>query len=275
MSSEPQDNQPTGSPGAKKSGNAKATRPLPTGRIAFPKQLELLRAYAIAGADGAVVQNRKLAEMVGMNYKTTSLANAFFLDIGFIRRDEGGVLPAAELIAFQQSFQWDPERATWELAPIIKESWFAKALLAQLRLRPLSEKDAISTMAKVVTAGPNLTQELRMLLDYLEAANLILRDGGMVQGGQDITPPDFRPPSEAEPSARSDAESPAPPRAVPSDASVQRGALPLLIQGLLEQLPKDGRWTAAKKKTWLDMADMTFDLVYEIPGFPEQQEEES
>jgi hypothetical protein len=52
---------------------------------------------------------------------------------------------------------------------------------------------------------------------------------------------------------------------VPQQTGVtQRGALPLLIQGLLEQLPKDGRWTHARADQWLKMARMSFEIVYEM-----------
>lgn len=247
----------------------KLAHPLPTVRLAFPKHLELLRGYAIAGADGSGVQNRKLAELVGINFKTTSLANAFFFDVGFIQRGDKGVIPAQEVIAFQQAYQWNPEGAAEELAPLIEKSWFAGALIPALRFNPLSEEAAVSTMAKAIGAGPEVKTELRLLLDYLEAANLIVRADGMVQFGRDITPqrPLARVSEQPEPSTRTVTPEPSP--------GASRGALPLLIQGLLEQLPRNGEWSRAGADKWLELAKLTFEVVYDFndatrEGAPEE-----
>jgi hypothetical protein len=32
----------------------------------------------------------------------------------------------------------------------------------------------------------------------------------------------------------------------------------------LQQLPTDGRWTRPQAKKWLELAEMTFELVYDL-----------
>ena len=50
--------------------------------------------------------------------------------------------------------------------------------------------------------------------------------------------------------------------------------LPLLIQGLLERLPQDGKWKRSQAENWLKMANLALEVAYEIeddaehtPGF--------
>jgi hypothetical protein len=63
----------------------KPTRTLPFDRVAFPKQLEIVRAYGAASAQGAkVVTNAEVASMVGLSHETVSMCNGFFVSLGFI-----------------------------------------------------------------------------------------------------------------------------------------------------------------------------------------------
>lgn len=162
---------------------AKPTKPLPTDRIQFPKQLDLLRAYAAAsGPDGRPVTNEDVGRIVKMMASTVSMANAFFSDTGLLRRAEkGGYFPSEEVKAFNLAYQWNPETASYKLGPILQETWFAKALLPRLSFRPLKEEDAISTLAEAVAAGPDYKDQLRVLLDYLKAGGLIQIDGDLIR----------------------------------------------------------------------------------------------
>src|SRR5271157_4144845 len=84
---------------------ARPAKVLPTDRIAFPRQLDLLRAYAIAsGPTGKAVSLNDVASVMKLTASTISLANPFFTDIGLIARIEGGFVPAAEVISFNRAF---------------------------------------------------------------------------------------------------------------------------------------------------------------------------
>lgn len=162
--------------------NPRAMKPLPTDRITFVKQIGILRAYAVAsGPTGKTVTNREVAEIIKMGENTTSLANAFFIDVGFIKRSEGGFLPAAEVIAFARAYEWNPESATHKLAPLLGESWFAKALIPKLSFNPLEEKEAIEKLAEVAGIPPEYKGQIRTLLDYMDVAGLIQRDGTLIR----------------------------------------------------------------------------------------------
>jgi hypothetical protein len=40
--------------------------------------------------------------------------------------------------------------------------------------------------------------------------------------------------------------------------------MPLLVQGLLEQLPTEGEWSRAQADRWLEVARQIFDVAYKI-----------
>src|SRR5437879_2468995 len=65
-------------PGPKPAGE-RPTKYLPTPRITFNKQLDILRAWAAAsGPTGRVASNGAVAEIVKMQPSTVSLAKPFF-----------------------------------------------------------------------------------------------------------------------------------------------------------------------------------------------------
>ncbi len=112
-----------------KSAKTRPTRVLPTERIAFPKQLDLLRAYGALGQGGAVAL-KDAAEMVKLNPTTATLANSFFVDNGLLQKSDGGrLVPGPDTIAYARAFQWNPESAARKLEPALTSGWFATTLI--------------------------------------------------------------------------------------------------------------------------------------------------
>src|SRR5262245_17962206 len=102
---EPQQSQ------TKKKQSGKPSKVLPTVRISFSKQLDILRGYAAAG-NGKIATTKDVAEIVQMAATTISMANPFFLDLRFIQKTEGvGMTPAAELMEYLHAYEWDKETA--------------------------------------------------------------------------------------------------------------------------------------------------------------------
>jgi hypothetical protein len=159
-------------------------RILPTSRITFEKQLDILRAYAAASADGTrAARVKEVAGIVELAEVTLSMANPFLTNVGLIQKGEAGFTPAPEVLAFLRAYQWNKETASFKIAPIIQKSWFANALLPKLTFGDQPEKEAIAILAEAATAGPGWRKELTMLLDYMKAAGLIRREGGFVKIG--------------------------------------------------------------------------------------------
>jgi hypothetical protein len=235
---------------------------LPTPRISFPKQIDLLRAFGTLHAThGAPLSNDDVARVVGMAPGTVSLANPFFADVGLIQKVDGRFLPSREVTSFARVYRWDADKAPRELAPLIRETWFAKTLLPLLSYSPLTERDALTELDKEATAGPEYLPQLRTLLDYLEVAGLLRRNGEMIEP-DDLDATRARVAEERQPSGLLDLDF----------AGVPAPELHPFIEGLLRELPAAGdRWTVAKRDKWLEMARLTVDMIFDIEDEGEQK----
>ncbi len=174
-------------PGADKAGDRKhrPIRVLPTPRIAFAKQLELLRAYAaVSATTGRAVKISDVAPIVKLTPSTVSLANPFFVDANFLHKQDGGFAPSGEVGNFSNAFDWQPESAGQNLAPALERTWFAQTLLPTLAVRPMREADAVANLAQAASAPKEYRPQLRLLLDYLEVARLIHRDGDQIRASR-------------------------------------------------------------------------------------------
>lgn len=160
----------------------KPERFLPTERITFKRQLELLRAYAAAsGPTNKPVTNRDVASFVKMTESTTSMGNAFFTQNGFLVKIGGGLVPAPEVVAFHRATDWNPDTASQKLGPLVARTWFADALLPRLSLNAMEEDQAVVVLAEAATADTKYRANLKLLIDYLESAGLVIRDGAMIR----------------------------------------------------------------------------------------------
>lgn len=158
---------------------------LPTNRITFPRQLDLLRAWAaVSGPSGRPVSNKEVADVVGMKPKTTSLANAFFVQTGFLKKTDAGFTPAQEVLSFSRAHEWNPKTSSEKLGSLVMGSWFAKALRPRLGYGSISKKEALQTLAEACHAGPRFESRLVFLLDYLEAAGLASRKGDQLSAAK-------------------------------------------------------------------------------------------
>jgi hypothetical protein len=161
---------------------AKPTKILPTTRTTVAKQLDMLRAYvAASGTDNKAVKVAQVANVGKISNATVSLTNGFLLDTGLIQKTDGGVIPAPESIAFSRAYEWDKERAAHKLAPLIAKTWFAIRLLPQLSYDRLAEAEAIQDLATEAGATKEYRNEVRSLIDYMEAVGLIVREGDFLK----------------------------------------------------------------------------------------------
>lgn len=181
-----------------KTRSNKPTKVLPTARIAFGKQMDILRAYAAAsGPNNKLVTLREVSEIVKMASGTVTLSNPFFVDIKLIVRTEGmGLTPSSAVMEFGRAYEWNRETAAHKLAPLMAKTWFAEALLPKLAFGEIPEKEAISTLADKSSSPPQYKNQLRLLLDYLEASGLIKRENGHVKAARAVTLADATPQAE-------------------------------------------------------------------------------
>ncbi len=162
---------------------SKLTKILPTDRIAYPKQLEILRAFAVAGehSPGEDVTTEATGKIVTMAPTTIVQAIAFFCDVGFLHRSGQGFTVAKEVMDFQKSHGWNAQTAGQKLAPLLSPSWFAQVIMQRLKLREIDEAEAVQVLAEESSAGKAYEVRIRMLLDYLATAEIILREDGKLK----------------------------------------------------------------------------------------------
>jgi hypothetical protein len=174
----------------------KPTKALPTNRMAFPKQLDVARAYAIASGDTeSVVKTTDVASLVGVHTTTVQLVNPFLSDSKLILKAEGGgYTPSPALIAFNQAYAWNRDTAAQKLGPVLADTWYGKALLPKLRLHAMETAEVVGLLAAAASAGPEYKGQLSMILDYMEAGGLIVKEGTMILArdgqAQVATPPE-------------------------------------------------------------------------------------
>lgn len=164
------------------------TKPVPTDRIAFPKQFDILRAYAAAsGQARKAVSNEEVAALVKMNASTVSLANPLFAEIGLLVRQDGKYVPSDEVFEFQRAYSWNPESAAHKLAPRFHGAWFWEAIKSHLEFGSIPHGQALGLLADASEADPSYRSRLTMLLEYLRAVGLVsLANGVVTRSGEDI-----------------------------------------------------------------------------------------
>ncbi len=160
------------------------TRKLPTERIAFSKQLDILRGIGLASQGGTkAVHYSAVANVIKMNAATVALMNTFIIDSGFVERTGNDFIPHRALVEFAQAYSWNPETATFKLAPLIRTTWFGSRLLTRLSFKSMSVDETIADLAMEVSAPPGFKSQIATLIDYAEAAGLVRREGTQLSLG--------------------------------------------------------------------------------------------
>ena len=174
----------------RQSERRRPSKPVPTDRISFPKQLDLLRAYAaFSGVDRRAVSLSDVGQTTGMTPATASLANAFFLEVGFLakhdslRAAEGGhgFLPTQVTVDYCQTYEWDKDTAAHKLAPALKASWGWEAIEGRLRFAEAQEQEVVRILAEASEASPHYEPQLKTMIAYFESAGLVDRDGQSIR----------------------------------------------------------------------------------------------
>lgn len=179
---------------------ATAARPqlskkLPTFRVGFSKQMDALRAYAMLSDGGnKPVHYSRVAEIIKVHEANVSSMNPFFLENGFILKATNGHLPAPQVVNYNRAFSWNQETAAGQLRALVGDTWFGMELTQRLSFRAMSEDAAIEVLAGKCNAGPEAKPQLRILIDFSEAAGVVARANGQLTLGAVMGPEDLEPP---------------------------------------------------------------------------------
>lgn len=189
-SSKPDAPASAGAPLPPKPARSDPQEVLPTDRVAFDKQLQFLLAYAAASEKGAKgVSNEAVANLVRMKASTVSLANAFFVKCGFLTRSAREYLPSKEVLEYHLAVGWNDPNAAHKLAPLVTRTWFAQTLRPKLEMRPVEESEAIGDLAQRAVVTRVYGPQLKTLLDYMETAGIVRREGSLLTLNRTIDQP--------------------------------------------------------------------------------------
>jgi len=158
------------------------TLALPTNRIGFPNQLNILRGFASHFEQhSAPATLADVGTLVQLHPNTVGLITPFFVESGLLERSQSGFTPNGDTMAYLRASGWDAVTAPTKLAPTLRRTWFAGMLLPRLRVSPIEERDALRDLGIRARASQRYESQLRFLLDYLAAAGLLRRDGSMLR----------------------------------------------------------------------------------------------
>jgi hypothetical protein len=165
-------------------------RPIPTDRLSFPNQFNVIRAYGLAASEGArVVTGAELGRLTGLNPGSTSLNNSFLADVGLIVKAGQGYMPNADVIAYARAHGFSPGEAAHRLAPTLRKAWFGELLVPRLLMgRPTTETQALSDLAVAVAANDDHRQRLLTIIEYMIMAGLVVREGANLRAGPTARP---------------------------------------------------------------------------------------
>ncbi len=239
-SSQPENARPQAEPAAvniEKAKRPEPQEPLPTDRVSVPKQLEYLAAYAGASDKGQrSVSNETIADVVKMKASTVSLANSFFLKMGFLSRTGREYIPSKEVLEYKLAIDWNDADAAHKLAPLIERSWFAQTLRPKLEMRSVEETEAIADLAQRAMADKHYQPQIRALLDYMEKTGIIRREGSLIflnrRGQTNTQEATIAPPSKPIPREEADFD---------DAALAQKGAIHLAVT-INVDLEQIARW---------------------------------
>jgi hypothetical protein len=158
------------------------SRVIPTSRLTFQKQVEIIRAYGAAyDALKGPVGIEDITGYVKMAAATVSQTNAFLTDAGVVRKEGRRFVPAPEVQAMNRLYDVSKDKALTKLAPLFEKAWFGAWVMPKLRFRPMAEEEVVHELFEAATAEATHLPQIRMLVDYLVLVGLVDRDGALLR----------------------------------------------------------------------------------------------
>lgn len=158
---------------------------LPSDRISFPRQLDILRGFAVASQDagGGAVSSSTVGPLIQMSHHTINIATPFYASVGLINRaDRGRFTPAQEVVEYGRAQQWSPDTATQRLAPIIRKSWFGQIITRKVSVNDRPQEEILTDLAGAAGADLSNRVQLELLIEFAIAAGIVARNGALLRG---------------------------------------------------------------------------------------------
>jgi hypothetical protein len=175
---------PPNSGNAGKAQKQRADRSLPTDRLSFEKQVEVLRAIAqMSGNARRPVTAEDLSAAIGLKGNTGGLSNKFFRDCGWVESAGRGAYAATEpLLEHHRHLNVDAQDvagARRYLAASARGSWFWEAIEPMLDDGGARQTMILHSLSKAAGAYEH-TPQLLLILTWLDWLGLVRRDGELL-----------------------------------------------------------------------------------------------
>ena len=174
---------------------ARADRSLPTDRLSFDKQVDVLRAIAqMSGSNRRPVTAEDLSASIGLRGNTGGLSNKFFRDSGWVVSAGRGMYTATDpLLEYHRHLNVDPQDmggARRHLAGAARDSWYWE-VVEQLLDGGARQTMILHALSKAAGAYDHMPQ-LQLILTWLEWLGLVRREGDLVlMGNAEVGPSDL------------------------------------------------------------------------------------
>lgn len=167
---------------------ARASKSLPTDRLKFEAQIELLQRFGrMSGSQRRPVTSEEIAKAQQVSANTASLNNGFYVDAGWLQRAGRGKYVASDaLLAYTQRAQFDPanaQSAAGLLADEMKKSWYWQSLEGHIRGGGLPRPEALVILSTEAGAGQEYKIQLENVLQWLQFVGLVQLDEKFVRPG--------------------------------------------------------------------------------------------
>lgn len=164
------------------------TKRLPTDRIKFKSQLEIIRAYGNASQGGTrAINYKEVAKQMKMDPDSVTLMSVFLVENGFADRVGNDLMPSKPVVDFALAHTWSAETAPKKLASLVKKTWFGQFICTALGFRAQTENEIVAELAHEISAGPEFKPRIELLIDYAEAVGLIRRENNQLMLAESIT----------------------------------------------------------------------------------------
>lgn len=178
----------------KQPARLRPSRALPTDRAKFDTQTEALRAFPRASNRGDVpVGSADVAARLSIGEATAALVNGFFVEAGFLTKEgKGRYKPVEAVNEYERLYDFDKDEARKQLAEPLRKSWYFTSVESELRTGKVAEGILVNVLARAAGAAGDRKPQLELILDWLEYAGLIVREGGdvtLADGATASTPP--------------------------------------------------------------------------------------
>jgi hypothetical protein len=230
----------TGSDGAtaeRARRGVRSQRALPTDRMEFETQVQVLKAYAIASRNGReIVTGEDLARHVSVGEDTARLNNRFLAESGLIVAEQRGAYkPVEAVLEFSRKLGFGQPNPGHTLASVVRNTWYFEAVTDRLEMGPPSRNELIMALADVAGAEAHHRRKLDNIIDWLEYVGLVsivddtvrLGDVEQADASRDVADADGRAAGDTlESGASPHAERPIVPPPVPVPAAAPAAADP-------------------------------------------------